>query len=115
MPGLRRGLDLGRHLLLRDDPFALHVAAPLGPDLVLHVQRGAACPLEVPHRPDDVDWVTVTCVSVGNKGQLHRLRNQARVGQHLAHRHEAQVGIPIHERGGAVPAHVDAVKPRLLD
>ena len=74
---LDRGAHLLDHLARVDHVLAVHVAAALGRDLVLDVQRGDPGRLVLAHRAHDVERVAVAVVGVGD--QRHR-RPPARAG-----------------------------------
>ena len=89
---LLRGEDLLDHLLGRDDLLALHVAAALGPDLVLEHHAGHARVLERAHRVVDVDGVAVAGVGIGEQCEIGAAREYAHRGEVVLETHQADVG-----------------------
>ena len=81
--GIRRGPNLLRLLVHWNDPFALHVSATLGPDLILQEHAGRAGVNELVHRADDVEGIAIPRVRVDDDGNAHRAADPFRDRDHF--------------------------------
>src|SRR3989475_302337 len=88
---VHRGPDLLHVLLDRDDPLALHMAAALGPDLILQEHAGCTGVDQLVHRADHVQRVAVAGVGVDNDRDLDRAADAIRGRHHLGLREVAEV------------------------
>ena len=113
--GVHRGLDLAHHLLHGDDLTAHHVAALLGHDLVLQLNDGHAGLLILPNGAHYIDGVAETGVRIGDHGDAGALHHVGGPGHHLAHGHEAHVGLAQMAGGLAVAGHIHRVKAQAAD
>ena len=103
------GADLRHHRFHRDDLLAREKTASLGKHLVLDVQCRHAGVLILAHGAPHVERVAVAGVGVADDGDVYRLRNRARVGGHLGHREQPEVGIAARGRG-AESRHINGVE-----
>jgi hypothetical protein len=90
-PGGHRSRQLGNHLGRGKHLLALHMAALLGHDLVLEVDRRHAGRLVLAHGADHVDRVAVAGIGVRHHGNIHGLDDPPGVVDHLGHRHQSHV------------------------
>ena len=107
--GVAGGAHFRDHRFHRDDLLAREETASLGKHLVFDVQGGHAGVFVLADGAMNVERIAVAGVGVADDGDVYRLRNRARVGGHLGHREQAQVGIAA-GGGGAEAGHVDRVE-----
>jgi hypothetical protein len=115
VPGVERGLDLARHLLRGDQALADHVAAALGPHLVLDMDAGHPGALELAHRARGVEGVAVAVVGVDDHRDAHRLGDVARVLHHLRHGDQADVRIAAAHGSAGAGHHAQRIADLLDD
>ena len=113
--GIHGGLDFAHHFLHGDNLAAHHVAALLGHHLILQLDDGHAGLLVLADGADDVDGVAEAGVGVGDDGHAGGLHHVGGTHDHLAHAHQAHVGLAQVAGGLAVAGHIDGVKAQLAD
>jgi len=91
-------VHLLHHLLRRDDLFALHVPAALGPGLVLNHQAGHPRLLKGARRVVHVDGIAIARVGIRQQGEgaarrQSRDSRQVELESHQAHITPAQEGL----------------------
>src|SRR6185503_14893709 len=108
------GFDLHHGSGAIDDFFAVHVAAALGNDLILELDRGGAGLFVSANQALDVERAAVAVVAVGD--ERHRCAGGAQrthALDHLARANEADVGDAEERASDAEARHVDATSAGL--
>ena len=108
-PRVAGGAHLRHHLFQLDDLLARQETASLGEHLVFDVQRRGARVFVLANGPPHVERISVARVGVADDGDVHRIRDRARVGDHLGHREQPEVWIAARGRS-AEARHVDGVE-----
>src|SRR5437764_4350086 len=86
LPGINGGAYLLDHLVFSNDLLALHVAAFLGPDLVLDVDSSHACPLKLADGALHIDRVTIASIGIGDERSIANDSSKGcSTAHHLAH------------------------------
>jgi hypothetical protein len=99
---VHRGADLGSVLLGGDHLLATHVAAALGPALILEQHPPRAHGQQLAHHALHVERTAVARVAVDDDADLQRRHHAARGVQHLGLREEPDVGLAEVRGGEAV-------------
>src|SRR5215470_16620270 len=113
-PGVDRGADLADHLAEAHHLFALVMAAFLGRDLILDVERCDPRFLVLADRADDVDRIAVAGIGIGDDRDADRLYRQPDEANVLRHGEQPQIGVAVRPR--ITPTRqIDRLEPGLLD
>src|SRR5581483_10791697 len=81
--GLHGSAQFFQLLIERDNLLALHMAAALGPVLVLEKHAGGAGPDQILYRAHDVDRIAVAGVSVDDDRRVGHSTDTLRRGDHF--------------------------------
>jgi hypothetical protein len=90
------------------------MSALFGKDLILDVNGGNTASFELTYGADDVEFIAVARVGIGNNGNVDRTGDAPGVFDHLAHGQQPIVGIAVARRRTG-PGHVDGRETRVRD
>ncbi len=98
----------------RNDLLVVQVSALLREDLILDVDGRNTPPFEFAHGADHIEFIAVSCVGIGDNGDVDRAGDPSCVFDHFAHGQQPIVGIAMARRGAGA-GHVNGRKSRTRD
>ena len=111
LPGINGGAYFLDHLVKGNNLLALHMAAFLGPELVLDVNGGHSCSLILADRATHIDRVAIACIGISDERSIANNGSEGcGPAHHLAHGQEADIGLTEHTGRCAEAGHVHGRK-----
>ena len=112
-PRMDGGADFGDPVFARDQFLVVEMAAALGRNLIFDMDSGDARALVILDGADDVEFVAVTGVGIGDQGHFDRAHHAGGVGDHFGFRQQAEIGITVRD-GRARARHINQRKACLF-
>ena len=112
---ITRSADFLRHFLDWNERLALEMSATLGPHLILDVDSGHPCALELTHRAPRIDGIAEARVRIADNRQAHRHHYVSRHLNELCHGDQAEVGHPEQGARDAGTGEIHGGKSHALD